>query len=168
MFLGFHNLREFCSFYTPRTFSRCCSLPFEVATHYGAPHTPRKGMHAFVSLKKDPKHSVPWFPRFARVLLVLHSRTFSRCCSLPFDLATHYGAPHTHTKGMDVFVLLSKDPKHKIPWFSCFTLVFLVLHYEDLFTLLFASFQRGHTLWCSPHSEEGNACIRFIEKGSET
>ena len=111
-FLGFHVLRKFWSFYALRALSPCCSLPFDEATKYGAPHTQRKGMDAFVSLKKNPKHWVPWFSRFVLVLLVLHS--------------------------------------------------------EDLFTLFFSLFRRGHTLWCSPNSAEGNGCIRFVEKESET
>ena len=40
-------------------FSPCCALSFDEATHYGAPHTPRKGMDAVVTFQNDSKYLVP-------------------------------------------------------------------------------------------------------------
>ena len=107
-FLVFHVLCEFCSFYAPSTFSHCCALPFDEATHYGAPHTPSKGMDAFVSFQNDPRYRVHCISRFVLVLLILRS--------------------------------------------------------EDLLTLFFTSFRLAHTLWFSLHFEEGNGCLRFVSK----
>ena len=72
-FFVFHVLREFCSFYAPRTLSPCCSHPFDEATYYGVSHTPTKGIDAFVSFKNLTKHGVPCFSHFGQVLLVSRS-----------------------------------------------------------------------------------------------
>ena len=105
-FLAFHILCKFWSFYALRTLSPCCLLGSDEASCYGAPHAPRKDMYALISFKNNPKHRLPWFSRFVRVLLVLRS--------------------------------------------------------EDLFTLLFTSFRRGLILWCSSRSEDWHGGVRFV------
>ena len=81
-FVVFHVLSKFCSFYAPRPFSPCCALPFEEATHYGAPYTPRKGMDAFISFQNDPRYRIRCISRFEQVLLVLRSEAlFTLLCT---------------------------------------------------------------------------------------
>ena len=57
-------------------FLPCCALSFDEATHYGAPHTLRKGMEALVLFPNNPKSRVPRCACFARVLRTLRSTDF--------------------------------------------------------------------------------------------
>ena len=112
----FYVLLEFCSFYALRTLSTCCSVPFDEATQYRVPHTPKKGMYVFISFYA--------------------LRTLSPCCSLPLDEATHYGALHMSRKGVDALLSFNNHSKSRVLSFSHFARVLLVSRSKGLLTLL--------------------------------
>ena len=73
-------------------------------------------------------------------------RAFSPCCSYPLDEVTHYSGSHTPRKGMDAFFSFQNDSKCRVPCISRFARVLLVLRSKGVFTFLFISIGRSHTL----------------------
>ena len=80
------------------------------------------------------------------------------------DEVTHYSGSHPPRKGMDAFFSFQNDSKCRVPCISRFARVLPLLRSKGLLTLLFTSFRRSHTLWCSPDFVKAHGCIRFLSK----
>ena len=108
-FLVFHVLCKFCSFYAPSPFSPCCALLVDEATHYRAPTLRGRAWMPSFHVKRIPNIEFFLFHVLHEFCSFYALRTFSPCCSLPFDKATHYGTPDNRSKGMDAILFFQND-----------------------------------------------------------
>ena len=115
-------------------FSPRCQLPFDETSHYGAPHTPRKGMDALVTIEKDPKHRVPCYACFAQLL-----HDFCALCALrAFHLVVNFLFTSPHT--MVLPTLRGRSWMHWLRLKMIPNIEFLVMHVLRKFCASFAHF----------------------------